>query len=295
MWLEAHYQPNEIIIYIYVYKVFLCYNSFSNYKSLKFLNFCKLLSNLTNIMNSLLLVLFLTLSFNFDQLNRFTFAAVDLDSFLPFGIAAGDARVPPGRYTFVGPIPLYTPFPFFSNLEKEFYVGTTGLISFADPMRFQYAPPHCNALQSNWRSVVAFWASVDTNFGGGIFYRQSQEPRLLQALSREVSEAYPQFYGIDLKSLLVATWFEVNSCGQSTINCQGHPFNNTFQAILTTDGTYSFAILYYNRVTYTTPDWYNQCGPYPRYKSARVCLQIKLNENYRFIIINKFIFSLINC
>lgn len=227
-------------------------------------------------MNSQLLLLFLTLSFtnNFEQFNRFAFAAVDLDSFLPFGTAAGDAKVPTGRYIVVGPIRFITPFPFFSNVEKEFYVGTSGLISFADPLRGQVAPPHCNSLPLNWRSVIPFWAGVDTNFGGGIFYRESQDPRLLQAVSREVSEAYPQFYGIDLKSLLVATWFEVNSCGQSTINCQGHPFNNTFQAILTTDGTYSFAIFYYNRVTHTTPDWYYTCGPYPGYVSAKVRRQL---------------------
>lgn len=176
-------------------------------------------------------------------------AAVPVSSFLPFGLNVGDTRVPTGDDNSAGPVSLRTAFPFFSNRESVVYVNTNGGVSFAQGIS-QFTPT-CGALSTSSRMVAAFWADVDTRNGGDVYYRETTDSALLATVSQEVYNAYPLMWGVDINWLFVATWYKVAYFGCCGSGCSALPYN-TFQLILASDGTYSFAVFYYNSITWTT-------------------------------------------
>lgn len=52
--------------------------------------------------------------------------------------------------------------------------------------------------------------------------------------------------------MFMATWDKVPFFGANSGNCSSPNIKNTFQAILVTDGTMSFAMFYYNEIMWTT-------------------------------------------
>lgn len=196
----------------------------------------------------------------FVLLNSFivSYAAVDTTAFLPFGSGAGDSRLPIGEST--GPISLWLPFPFFGKRESSIFVNTNGVLSFARAIS-DYIPT-CGAMSDEQRMITPFWAHVG---GGYIYYRQSIDPNLLNIVSREVSAAFPQIWGLELKWLFISTWSDVIHYGCCHGDCSPYSPKNTFQTILATDGTYSFTIFYYNKIQWTTgtgigSGWGDKCG-----------------------------------
>lgn len=181
-------------------------------------------------------------------------AAVPISSFLPFGPSVGDNEVRQGLHYVEGPIPLRVKFPFFEKKENVTFIGTNGVITFQQAF-LEFAPTTCGPLNASLRMVAPFWADFDTTHGGHIYYRESNDQRLLQVISSEVSAAFPQLWGLNLQWLFIVTWFEGPYHNSPVPSCPGFPLNNTIQAILTTDGTYSFAVFYYHRVSWTTGAW----------------------------------------
>uniref|UniRef100_A0A914PEL2 NIDO domain-containing protein n=1 Tax=Panagrolaimus davidi TaxID=227884 RepID=A0A914PEL2_9BILA len=93
--------------------------------------------------------------------------------------------------------------------------------------------------------ISPFWADVDTRDSGmndGVYFRESFKDSDLQKAQTEVINAFPNLNGIQLKWVYIVTWFNPTSN------------RNSFQAAITTDGILSFAIFYYNNITWTTGD-----------------------------------------
>ncbi|XP_033127109.1 sushi, nidogen and EGF-like domain-containing protein 1 [Anneissia japonica] len=103
-----------------------------------------------------------------------------------------------------------------------------------------------------WPIVAPFWADVDTNNGGTVYYREMTRhvdvklAEYVEGIVRNHEITQPNF---ELIWLFVATWDQVAFYGYS-----GQPpmINNTFQALLVTDGTSSFAIFNYGDIQWTT-------------------------------------------
>ena len=175
--------------------------------------------------------------------------AVELSNFLPYGLSAGDTRVPTGDDNSAGPISFRLPFPFFEKRETIAFVNTNGAVSFGRAIN-QFTPT-CGPMDDMSRMVAPFWADVDTRRGGDIYYRESNDPYLLELVSREVAAAFPQLWGVEIKWLFITTWLEVAYYGCCS-GCLDTQRRNNYQSILATDGTTSFAILYFNKITWTT-------------------------------------------
>ena len=201
-------------------------------------------------------------------------SAVGLSDFLPYGISVGDTRVPTGDDNSAGPVSLGFTFPFFEKRETIVYVNTNGAVSFGSAIS-QYTPT-CGALNVASRMVAPFWADVDTSNGGDIYYRVSYDNNLLTLVSQEIAAAFPQLWGVEIKWLFITTWLEVAYYGCCS-GCSDRTRRNNFQSILATDGTTSFAIFYYNKITWTTgtASGGNGCGLYGN--PAKVCAE---NEYY---------------
>jgi len=59
------------------------------------------------------------------------------------------------------------------------------------------------------RMVAPFWANTDLRGFGEVFYRHTTDPGLLKRASSEIRNAFPQYFNITMKSLLIATWYKV--------------------------------------------------------------------------------------
>ncbi|XP_072171933.1 uncharacterized protein [Diadema setosum] len=137
-------------------------------------------------------------------------------------------------------------FPFFGTTQTSLYVNTNGLISFGEAIT-TYTPVQFH--QGIDQSYIApFWSDVNTNIAGTVSYRQktrtSREDPIFQEADRIVCKTLQLHF--DSTWLLIATWHEVAYFGATG------PARNTFQVVLVTDGTLSFAIFNYEDINWTT-------------------------------------------
>ncbi|KAI1707227.1 nidogen-like domain-containing protein [Ditylenchus destructor] len=175
-------------------------------------------------------------------------SGISLDRFLPYGTTHGDTEMERGDDTGSPALQLSVPFPFFDTLYSTLWVNVNGAISFAKQIS-KYTPV-CGPVEREYSSIAPFWADVDIRYTGYVFYRQTTVAKSLEKAQKEISSAFSNFAGIKLKWLLVATWLNVTYYPDRT--CCGPRKRNTFQAIITTDGRHSFAIFYYQNLTWTT-------------------------------------------
>ncbi|KAI1707224.1 nidogen-like domain-containing protein [Ditylenchus destructor] len=174
-------------------------------------------------------------------------SGISLDRFLPYGTTHGDTEMERGDDTGSPALQLSVPFPFFDTLYSTLWVNVNGAISFAKQIS-KYTPV-CGPVEREYSSIAPFWADADISYTGHIFYRQSTVPQSLEKAQEEISSSFPNFAGIKLKWLLVATWLNVTDSPDCSHCAQKR---NTFQAIITTDGRHSFAIFYYQNLMWTT-------------------------------------------
>jgi len=64
-------------------------------------------------------------------------------------------------------------------------------------------------LRGSAQIVAPYWADVDIRSSGDIYYRQTTDPSLLARATSEIRAAFPSSRNVTIKSLLIATWFNV--------------------------------------------------------------------------------------
>ena len=90
------------------------------------------------------------------------------------------------------------------SLYFSIQVNDNGVISFNNP--YNVRTPLSLPLSGTDQIIAPYWADVDTRGTGQIFYRQSTDPSLLARASSEIQSALSLTRGVELKSLLIATW-----------------------------------------------------------------------------------------
>uniref|UniRef100_A0A914DWE2 Sushi domain-containing protein 2 n=1 Tax=Acrobeloides nanus TaxID=290746 RepID=A0A914DWE2_9BILA len=98
--------------------------------------------------------------------------------------------------------------------------------------------------------IGPYWADIDTRTTGNIYYRESLVQSDLQKANQEVTNAFPNSKNIQLKWTYIVTWYNVTYYPDICATCERK--RNTLQLIIATDGVQSFAIFYYNNITWTT-------------------------------------------
>ncbi|KAH0631335.1 hypothetical protein JD844_005624 [Phrynosoma platyrhinos] len=167
-----------------------------------------------------------------------------------YGADHGDTRNPKSDDATSPEISTAVPFPFYGKKYHSIYVDNNGVISFGmtvpefaqtpDPLPLDGGPP----------LVAPFWGDVYNPISGDIFWRQTQDPNVLQRCTAEISHYYPEISFTSIWAFL-ATWDQVAYFGSKSKKV------NTFQAVLTTNGELSFIILNYADIQWTTGTWSN--------------------------------------
>jgi hypothetical protein len=140
-----------------------------------------------------------------------------------------------------GPVNISTIFPFFQNAYSSVFVNINGMIRFQTGIT-EFTPQKFPLIGA--AGVAPFWADIDTRCKGSVFYRDEVRESILTNISAEIRQAFPQFPNYKASWSFIVTWDMVPpySCGSPT---------NTFQAVLVTNGRYSFTIFNYESLTWS--------------------------------------------
>jgi len=167
---------------------------------------------------------------------------LSIEEFYPFGKLAGDKVLFKNDDGFDGPISISTTFPFFNKSYDSLFINTNGLISFENGVS-QYSP-----IQFPLQSVIGvspYWTDINTLTGGDVFYREVLDPNLLSQFATEIRRAFPSLYNFRPTWAYMSTWYQVAAY---EYGIQRPQFNNTFQAVVVTNGQYSFTIYNYENL-----------------------------------------------
>lgn len=135
-------------------------------------------------------------------------------------------------------------FPYFTTIRTSAYVNTNGDITFANSLS-TFTPSAFPS--SSFVMIAGFWTDIITTNEGQIWYKLSTNPDLLNRTGSDVQSGFPGQEDFIPSFVFIVTWSEVPYYGAS-----GGQFllRNTFQIVLTTDGTKSFVMLHYLKL-----DW----------------------------------------
>ncbi|XP_035665850.1 sushi, nidogen and EGF-like domain-containing protein 1 [Branchiostoma floridae] len=168
-------------------------------------------------------------------------------NFYPFGPSAGDRANPKVDDGGSGQLSVSLPagFRYFGSVYHNFWVNNNGLVSFRGQVS-QFTPSPF-PIQS-FPTVAVFWGDVDNRHAGEVYWRQTtSDQSLISRVSQDILRNYPDIPSFQARWVLVTTYYDVTYFGGSpTTNRQ------SFQAVLATDRTYSFAIFKYGDIVWTT-------------------------------------------
>jgi hypothetical protein len=160
----------------------------------------------------------------------------------PYGLYNGDEKLPRADDLSHGPIQLDEEYSFYERNFSAVYINTNGFVSFEFSEIFESV-----AMSSiDTPIVAALFDDFDTKRRGNVFYRQSSNKRILEAMANEVNEA------INVKpaltSCLIVTWEEVPTYGYENLETK-----NTFQLVLGSgSGPTLFALFIYKNISLAT-------------------------------------------
>uniref|UniRef100_A0A3B5KSF1 NIDO domain-containing protein n=1 Tax=Xiphophorus couchianus TaxID=32473 RepID=A0A3B5KSF1_9TELE len=95
------------------------------------------------------------------------------------------------------------------------------------------------------RDIIApFWADLDNRDNGNIYYVQNTSGSLVQQVTQDINRYFP---GLNFQAnwIFIATWHEVAYYPKSGTQ-------TTLQAVLTTNGHYSFVLMNYGSIASTS-------------------------------------------
>ncbi|CAJ0955151.1 unnamed protein product [Ranitomeya imitator] len=131
------------------------------------------------------------------------------------------------------------------GLSHKRPVNNNGVISF-NVLVSQFTPEPF-PLADGRAFIAPFWADVHNGIRGEIYYRETTDPTILKMASKEIRKHFRNLTHFSATWVFLVTWDEVTFYGGSSTT----PVN-TFQALLISDGTSSFAMFNYEEITWTT-------------------------------------------
>ncbi|XP_036309397.1 nidogen-1 isoform X1 [Pipistrellus kuhlii] len=161
----------------------------------------------------------------------------------PFGPARGDRELPPGDDRVSPALALGAPLRLFDRSDlRAVYVTTNGLIATSEPPA---AESHPGLFPPTFGAVAPFLADLDTSDGvGKVYYREDASPEVTRLAAECVQRGFP---GVSFQpaSAVVVTWEDVAPLRGPGEDPAGEDARNTFQAVLASSGSSSYAIFLY--------------------------------------------------
>uniref|UniRef100_A0A4W3J161 Nidogen 1 n=1 Tax=Callorhinchus milii TaxID=7868 RepID=A0A4W3J161_CALMI len=175
-------------------------------------------------------------------LQAVTVRSVSRSELFPHGEGVGDSLVEPGDDATSQPVRLNQHLHFFDRAVSSLYVGTNGILTLDKPPR---EVDYVDLFPPRFGAIAPFLADLDTSDAlGKIFYRQDSTPYTLQRIALMVNQGFHQLSFIP-ENAFIATWEDVRAYKDLQQGDQPQSKRNTFQAVLASDESSSYAIFLY--------------------------------------------------
>ncbi|EGW06607.1 Alpha-tectorin [Cricetulus griseus] len=142
-------------------------------------------------------------------------------------------------------IKLAIPVFFFGVPYRTVYVNNNGVVSF-NVLVSQFTPESF-PLTDGRAFIAPFWADVHNGIRGEIYYRETMDPAILRRATKDIRKYFKDMTTFSATWVFIVTWEEVTFYGGSSTT----PVN-TFQAVLVSDGSYTFTLFNYYEINWTT-------------------------------------------
>ncbi|XP_051274593.1 alpha-tectorin-like isoform X1 [Dicentrarchus labrax] len=137
---------------------------------------------------------------------------------------------------------LQQPFVYFGKPYNQIYVNHNGHLTFSAPWS-NFVPQRFPMYGS--RDIIApFWTDLDNRGNGQVYYNQYTSGSVLQQATQDINEYFPEL-NFNAAWVFVATWYEVAYYPVTGTR-------TTVQAVLISGGQYSFMLMNYGIIAFTT-------------------------------------------
>lgn len=143
-------------------------------------------------------------------------------------------------------------FKFYDKYFQAFYISTNGVIQLVEKNESfnLHDTFHYNSEVfpiENHTLIAPFWADMFPDVHGDVFYRLVSDNGTLNEVAYEVDKLTRNIWDASFKPAWAAiiTWYQMKA-----FNHRRFEYNNTFQVILTTDGSESYVIFNYGRLNW---------------------------------------------
>lgn len=168
--------------------------------------------------------------------------ALPAELLLPHGAERGDAALEPGDDARSAALELGTALHFYGAAVRSLYVATNGIIAVNEPKNEE---KYLGQFPVSFGAIAPFMADLDTTDGrGNVYYREDSSSDVLQLASDYIKGGFPEA-AFDPSSAVIVTWKLVAPYQGPGEDLTLEEKRNTFQAVLASSDSSSYAIFLY--------------------------------------------------
>ncbi|XP_069741272.1 nidogen-1 [Narcine bancroftii] len=161
---------------------------------------------------------------------------------LPHGEQFGDQLLEPGDDVSSKAVKLEQALHLFASPVSSLYVNTNGIIAVSKPPR---EVDYVDTFPPRFGAIAPFLADLDTSDEvGKVFYRQDSSPQILHRVAEMVNRGFSNVHFQPI-NVFIATWENVSAHEEFRQGEQPLKKRNTFQVVLASDESSSYAVLLY--------------------------------------------------
>ncbi|CAH1396121.1 unnamed protein product [Nezara viridula] len=155
------------------------------------------------------------------------------EALYPFG-PDFDGQLPRGEDS-SQEVRLDVPIKFYGQTYQSIYVNDNGLLSFQTDIPKFFNEP----FPLEYPVIAPFYSNVDNRGAGTIYFRETREQEVLNIIAKKIADLYPTQYGFRPLAAFIVTWNRVGYYNSKSDKV------NTFQAVVSSDGSESFVEFIY--------------------------------------------------
>ncbi|OXB59200.1 hypothetical protein ASZ78_007405 [Callipepla squamata] len=202
--------------------------------------------------------------------------ALPAELLLPHGAERGDAALEPGDDARSAALELSTALRFYGAAVRSLYVATNGIIAVNEPKNEE---KYLGQFPVSFGAIAPFMADLDTTDGrGSVYYREDTSSDVLQLASDYIKGGFPET-AFDPSAVVIVTWKLVAPYQGSGEDFTSEEKRNTFQAVLASSDSSSYAIFLYPE------DGLQFCSTYSKNNDGKIPAMVGFSQastNYYF-------------
>ncbi|KAK2824085.1 hypothetical protein Q5P01_021260 [Channa striata] len=179
--------------------------------------------------------------------------SITRNELFPFGPSARDQLVEAGNDR-THRLDLDRPVLFYDGTFDSIFINTNGFVATTEPTS---ESTYLGKMPPDFGMIAALQGDLDTSDGvGKVFFRQDSSSEVLRQASEHINRAFPDDDEVSPTHAVVITWVDVASHKHQSKGDGTEKKRNTFQLVIASMETASYAIVLYPRngvQFYTTP------------------------------------------